>query len=96
MKLLEKHITNFPRDSEWVLLLHQNTSPRTVVPWAGVEAESAGQAAWGELSTAWRCQAYLHLCVQHTWRREFSLKTQLRASPLMAINLCHLALPVMP
>lgn len=31
MKLLEKHITNFPRDSEWVLLLHQNTSPRTVV-----------------------------------------------------------------
>lgn len=31
MKLLEKDITNFPRDSEWVLLLHQNTSPRTVV-----------------------------------------------------------------
>lgn len=38
MKLLEKHITNFPRDSEWVLreeprvrLLHQNTSPRMVV-----------------------------------------------------------------
>lgn len=28
-----------------------------------------------------------------TWKGEFSLKTQLQASPLLVINLCHLALP---
>lgn len=36
----------------------------------------------------------LALCTPHLERGEFSLKTQLQASPLLVINLCHIALPV--
>lgn len=48
------------------------------------------QAAWGEALELGPAS----LCTPHLQRGEFSLKAQLRASPLLVINLCHIALPL--